>query len=47
MGHAGAIISAFGESADEKVDLLERSGATVVRSPADIGQTVAGALAGV
>lgn len=44
MGHAGAIISAFGESADEKVDLLEKSGATVVHSPSQIGETVARVL---
>jgi succinyl-CoA synthetase alpha subunit len=44
MGHAGAIISAFGESANEKVDLLEKSGATIVRSPSQIGETVAQVL---
>lgn len=41
MGHAGAIISAFGESADEKVNLLKKCGATIVRSPSKIGETVA------
>ncbi|MEM9277150.1 MAG: succinate--CoA ligase subunit alpha [Pseudomonadota bacterium] len=40
MGHAGAIISAFGESAPEKVALLESVGATVSQSPSEIGTTV-------
>ena len=26
IGHAGAIISAFGESADEKVEILQQAG---------------------
>ena len=29
MGHAGAIISAFGESAAEKVEILQECGVTV------------------
>lgn len=41
MGHAGAIISAFGESAAEKVEILEECGVTVAPSPAEIGETVA------
>ena len=41
MGHAGAIISAFGESASEKVEILENVGVTVAENPAVIGQTVA------
>jgi succinyl-CoA synthetase alpha subunit len=41
MGHAGAIISAFGESASEKVEILRDVGATIAPSPAEIGQTVA------
>ena len=45
MGHAGAIISAFGESAAEKVEILEECGVTVSPSPSDIGDTVAKALA--
>lgn len=45
MGHAGAIISAFGESAAEKVEILEECGITVAPSPSDIGDTVAKVLA--
>ena len=41
MGHAGAIISAFGESASEKVELLREVGATIAPNPAAIGSTVA------
>jgi len=44
MGHAGAIISAFGESADEKVELLRHAGAIIVPNPAEIGATVAAAM---
>jgi succinyl-CoA synthetase alpha subunit/malate-CoA ligase subunit alpha len=40
MGHAGAIISAFGESASEKVELLTAAGVTVAASPSAIGETV-------
>jgi malate-CoA ligase subunit alpha len=45
MGHAGAIISAFGESAAEKVEILQECGVTVVPSPAEFGETVKGVLA--
>ena len=41
MGHAGAIISAFGESASEKVEILSNVGVTVADNPAVIGKTVA------
>lgn len=41
MGHAGAIISAFGESASEKVEILTNVGVTVAENPAVIGETVA------
>ena len=41
MGHAGAIISAFGESAAEKVEILKECGITVAATPAAIGDTVA------
>lgn len=44
MGHAGAVISAFGESAAEKVEIFQECGITVVPSPADFGQTVADVL---
>jgi malate-CoA ligase subunit alpha len=45
MGHAGAIISAFGESADEKVEILREVGATIAPNPSEIGCTVASVLA--
>jgi malate-CoA ligase subunit alpha len=45
MGHAGAIISAFGESAQEKVEILRDAGVTIVPTPATFGPTVAGVLA--
>jgi malate-CoA ligase subunit alpha len=41
MGHAGAIISAFGESADEKVEILQDAGVTVAPNPSELGATVA------
>lgn len=45
MGHAGAIISAFGESAQEKVEILKSAGVTIVPTPASFGPTVASVLA--
>jgi malate-CoA ligase subunit alpha len=45
MGHAGAIISAFGESAAEKVEILQECGVTVVPNPAEFGPTIAKVLA--
>lgn len=44
MGHAGAIISAFGESASEKVEILSAAGVTVAENPSVIGDTVARVL---
>ncbi len=44
MGHAGAIISAFGESASEKVEILTAAGVTVAENPAVIGKTIAAVL---
>jgi malate-CoA ligase subunit alpha len=44
MGHAGAIISAFGESAQEKVVILERAGITVAPNPSAMGETMARVL---
>ena len=44
MGHAGAIISAFGESASEKVEILSAAGVTVAENPSVIGQTIARVL---
>ena len=40
MGHAGAIVSAYGESAVEKVELLKESGITIARNPSVMGETV-------
>jgi succinyl-CoA synthetase alpha subunit len=45
MGHAGAIISAFGESASEKVEILTAAGVTVAQNPSVIGETVAKVMA--
>lgn len=45
MGHAGAIISGGVGGAQTKIDLLEKGGMTVVRNPAEIGDTVARVLA--
>ncbi len=44
MGHAGAIISAFGESAQEKVLILEKAGITVAPNPSAMGETMARVL---
>ena len=41
MGHAGAIISAFGESASEKVEILAAAGVAMGENPAVIGATIA------
>jgi malate-CoA ligase subunit alpha len=41
MGHAGAIISAFGESAQEKVVILQSCGIHVAPHPAAMGETIA------
>ncbi|MGQ0565989.1 MAG: succinate--CoA ligase subunit alpha [Gemmobacter sp.] len=45
MGHAGAIISAFGESAQEKVEILTEAGITVAPNPSAMGETMAAVLA--
>jgi malate-CoA ligase subunit alpha len=45
MGHAGAIISAFGESAQEKVEILSEAGISVAPNPSAMGETVAKVLA--
>jgi malate-CoA ligase subunit alpha len=44
MGHAGAIIRAFGESAAEKVEIMREAGITVAASPAELGATAAKVL---
>jgi len=40
MGHAGAIVSGVGESAAEKVALLQEAGVTVAPNPSDLGITM-------
>jgi len=40
MGHAGAIVSGGSGTAEAKFDALEAAGATVVKNPALIGETV-------
>jgi succinyl-CoA synthetase alpha subunit len=44
MGHAGAIISGGKGTAEEKMKVMRRCGITVVKSPADLGKTVAKVL---
>ncbi len=44
MGHAGAIISATGDSAAEKTEIMKSYGLTVAPSPAEFGATVAKVL---
>jgi malate-CoA ligase subunit alpha len=45
MGHAGAIISAAGDTAAEKAEIMQSYGLLVAPSAADLGATVAQALA--
>ena len=44
MGHAGAIVSGAGESAQEKVEILQAAGITVSPDPSRMGETVLGVL---
>ncbi len=44
MGHAGAIISAFGESAAEIVEILQVCGVTVLPNPSEFAKTVKSVL---
>ncbi|MGJ0395061.1 MAG: succinate--CoA ligase subunit alpha [Methylocystis sp.] len=46
MGHAGAIISATGDSAAEKTEIMKSYGLTVAPSPAEFGSTVAKVMQG-
>jgi len=46
MGHAGAIVSAYGESAVEKVELLKQYGVTISKNPSVMGETVKSAING-
>lgn len=45
MGHASSIISAFGEIATEKVEMLREAGVAIPASAAQIGETVKQAMA--
>jgi malate-CoA ligase subunit alpha len=45
MGHAGAIISAVGDTAAEKAEIMRSFGLHVAPSAAELGTTVARALA--
>lgn len=45
MGHAGAIISSSGESAAEKVEMLQDLGVMIAPAPSAMGETVAKVLA--
>ena len=44
MGHAGAIVSSKGESAADKVEILQEAGVTIAKNPSVIGDTVASVL---
>jgi malate-CoA ligase subunit alpha len=44
MGHAGAIISAFGDTAAEKAEMMRSAGLMVAPSAAELGSTVKSAL---
>lgn len=46
MGHAGAIISAAGDSAAEKAEIMRSCGLTVAPNPSEFGATVARVLSG-
>ncbi len=45
MGHAGAIISAFGDTAAEKAEIMRSAGLAVAPSPAELGSTMKEVLA--
>lgn len=44
MGHAGAIISGGGDTAEAKFEALQAAGCAIARSPADLGSTLAKSL---
>ncbi len=41
MGHAGAIVSGKGESASEKVEILQEAGVAIAPNPSELGSTMA------
>ena len=45
MSHAGAIVSTFGESAQEKVEILMAAGIIVAPNPSSMGETMSMVLA--
>ena len=47
MGHAGAIVNTSGESAAEKVEILQDAGVMVAPTPSDMGTTMAKLLQGI
>ncbi len=44
MGHAGAIVTSAGESAEEKVEILRQAGVGIIPRPSEFGNAVAAAL---
>lgn len=46
MGHAGAIVSSVGESAEEKAEILRAAGVTVVERPSEMGAAMERVLRG-
>ena len=44
QSHAGAIVSAYGESAVEKVEILKEYGITISKNPSVMGETVKSVL---
>ena len=45
MGHAGAIVTTVGESAEEKVEILREAGVGIITRPSEFGNAVEEALA--
>ncbi len=45
MGHAGAIVTTAGESAEEKVEILREAGVGIIMRPSEFGNAVEQALA--
>ncbi len=45
MGHAGAIVTSVGESAEEKVEILRAAGVGIIPRPSEFGNAVEAALA--